>query len=97
MAYVIGLFVGVAAGLFQLWLLTKFISAVTSGSFSVSKAFLGILQFVLPVAVLFGAAFLIRQELIWTGCGLAATLMIGAIVKFILYMRKSRGHDNNGA
>jgi hypothetical protein len=91
----LGLAIGVVAGVFQFWLLTKFTAGVTSGSVNISHVLLGLVQFFLPLGVLVGVAFLRQQDLIWTASGIAGALMIGAVLKYVVFTRKTRGRGNN--
>lgn len=93
----IGFFVGIVAGAFQFWLLSKFTKAITSGSFSTKNVLFGLVQFFLPLGVLVGIAFLRRQDLLWAGIGIICSLIFGAIAKYFINTRKLRGReDNNG-
>ncbi len=91
----IGLSIGIVSGLLQFWLLTKFVKGITSGSVDIIYMSMGIVQFLLPAAVLVGVAFLRRQDLLLAGTGMAGVLIIGAILKYVVFARKSRGRGNN--
>ncbi|MDR0491456.1 MAG: hypothetical protein LBH28_09475 [Oscillospiraceae bacterium] len=65
-------------------MLSKFTSSVTGGSFDKKAAMLGVVQFLLPLAVLFGCALLIRGGLLWAAIGMTASLTLCALVKFFL-------------
>ncbi len=91
----IGLAVGVVSGVFQFWLLTKFTKGLTTGFVDISNILLGLAQFLLPMAVLVGVAFLRRQDLIWAATGIAGALIVGAVLKYVVFARKTRGRGNN--
>ena len=83
----LGFVIGAAAGAVQFWMLTKFTGAVTRGTFSNKTVLFAITQFLLPLAVLLSCAFLMSESLMWTGIGIAASLIICAAVRFILTLR----------
>ena len=80
----LGLIIGAASGFVQFCLLAKFTKAATGGAMSKKAVLFGVCQFFLPIAVLLGCAFLLRDALLWAAVGMAAVLIIGAFVKFIL-------------
>jgi hypothetical protein len=92
----IGFAVGVVAGVLQFWLLSKFVNMVTGGSFNIKGVALGLIQFFLPVIILVGVGFLLREELLFCGIGIAAALLISSTAKFIAHTRKLKGRDNRG-
>lgn len=93
----IGLFVGIAAGGIQFWLLTKFTSRIASGTgLNLQATLLFILQFLLPLGVLLAVGFLRKGDLLTAALGIIASLIIGAVLKYVIITRKTRGHrDNN--
>lgn len=91
----IGLFIGIAAGLIQFWLLSKFTKLITRGSMNPKCLLLGFSQFFLPMLVLIGVAFIRRQDLLLAAVGITATLVFGAITKNVINKRRSRGREDN--
>ena len=91
----IGLLIGVAAGVLQFWLLTKFVKGLTTGAVDISYILLGLVQFILPLGILVGVAFIRREDLLWAGTGIAGALIVGAVLKYIVFARKTRGRGNN--
>ena len=93
----IGLAIGVVAGGVQFWLLSKFTKLISTGQISKKSIALGLLQFFLPMGVLIGIAFIIRQDLMWAGIGIVASLLIGAVTSFVINKRKLRGREDTDA
>ena len=93
----IGLAIGIVAGGCQFWLLSKFTKLVSMGKLSPKCLALGLLQFFLPMGVLVGTAFIIRQDILWAGIGITASLLIGAVTKYVLNTRKLRGREDTDA
>jgi hypothetical protein len=91
----LGLVIGIIAGGFQFWLLSKFTKRVTGGSLTASAVLVGLAQFLLPFAVLIGMAFLRRQDLIWAAVGVTGALIGGVLIKFIMtrYHKRERGNE----
>jgi len=86
----IGLIIGVIFGLAQFWLLSKFTSTVSRGEFDKKTALFAVFQFLLPVAVLVPCAFLLPNGLLWSGVGMASTLIVCAIVRFLITLKSGR-------
>lgn len=80
----IGFVVGLVSGAAQFWMLLKFTQAVTGGTLSVKTALFGAFQFLVPLAVLFGCALLIRDDLLWAGVGMSCSLLGSAVTRFIM-------------
>jgi hypothetical protein len=91
----IGLLIGIVSGVFQFWLLIKFVNAITAGTVDIKNMLLGLAQFFLPLGVLVGVAFLRREDLLWAGLGIAGVLLIGAVMKYRVFARKTGGRGNN--
>jgi len=87
----IGFVIGVISGGVQFWLLSKFTKLISAGKLSGAAIALGFLQFFMPMVILLGVAFTIRQELLWAGVGIVASLLICAVIKFVFNTRKRRG------
>ena len=85
----LGLFIGIVAGAFQFWMLTRLTRSITGGKFTVKTVPIALAQFLFPFAVLLGCAFLVTDGLIWAGAGLAVTLTVCAAVWFV-YSRRRR-------
>jgi hypothetical protein len=90
----VGLLIGIVAGAFQFWLLSKFTKLISAGHISAKSIALGLLQFFLPMGVLIGMAFIIRQDILWAGIGITASLLISAVTKYVLNTRKLRGRED---
>ena len=80
----IGLILGAASGVVQFWLLALFTRAVTGGGLDRRAVFLGVFQFFLPFAVLVGCAFLLRDALLWAGVGMAVSLSLLALIRYVV-------------
>ena len=78
----LGFGIGAVSGAAQFWLLSKFTGSVTSGKFSSRTVLFAVFQFFLPLAVLLCCALLLFESLIWTGIGMAASLIICAAIRF---------------
>ena len=80
----IGLVIGAASGFVQFWMLARFTKAVTGGGLDRKAVFLGVFQFFLPLAVLVACAFLLRDSLLWTGVGMAVSLSVPALIRYVV-------------
>jgi len=89
----IGLLIGIATGVLQFYMLKKFTGAVSLGKITNKTVIFAITQFLFPFAVLVICAFLIRDHLMWVGIGIAAALVIGAILWFVIFSKKSNEKD----
>jgi hypothetical protein len=91
----ISLIIGAASGTLQFFLLTKFTGAVTGGKFGNKAVLFAITQFLLPLVVLLLSAFLLGEYLpgenflMWIGIGMAASLIISAVVRYILVAKST--------
>ena len=81
---VLGLIIGAVSGLLQFWMLAKFTKAVTGGGLDKKAALLGACQFLLPLVVLLGCAFLFYDSLLWAASGMVAVLVVCSTVRFLL-------------
>jgi len=88
MLFLLGFFIGAASGVLQFLLLSKFTGAVTGGKFNNKMVLLAVSQFLLPLLVLLGCAFLLFESLLWTGIGMAGSLIICAVVRFVVSRRR---------
>ena len=86
----LGLIIGAASGFLQFWMLAKFTKAVTGGALDKKAVILGVCQFILPLAVLIGCAFLLNDSLLWAAAGIAGALIICALAKFALAHSSTR-------
>jgi hypothetical protein len=93
--FLIGLTVGILSGGVQFWLLARFTRMVTSGALRTLPVLLGLAQLLLPLSVLLAVAFLRRQDLLWTGTGIAGVLVFGGLIRFIVSTRKQEGGGDN--
>ena len=85
----LGLVIGAASGSLQFHMLSKFTKAITTGTLNNKTVMLGVMQFLLPLAVLLGCAFLLNDSLLWAATGMAASLVICSLAKFVLTHRVS--------
>ena len=85
----IGFIIGVISGAIQFFLLTKFTGSVTRGKLTGKAVLFGLVQFLLPFAVLVSVVFLLPDELIHTAIGMATSLLASAIIKFIFTRRSN--------
>ena len=89
-----GIFIGLASGALQFFLLLKFTKIITGGKFGSKAVVFGITQFLLPFVVLLLSAFFLGDNilgegfLMWIGIGMAAALVICAIVRFIIVSKR---------
>ena len=89
----LGFLVGAASGILQFWLLSGFTAGVTgenaAGSkFSYKTVLFGVSQLLLPMLVLLGCAILLYESLLWAGAGMAASLIICAVARFLISRRQ---------
>ena len=80
----LGLIIGVVAGVLQFWMLLKFTKAVTGGFLGNKTVLLGLGQFLLPLAVLLICAFLLIDALLWAAIGIVGTLVLCGITRFAI-------------
>lgn len=91
----IGLAVGIIAGVIQYWLLSRFTAYISKGEMHIKGILLGMLQFFLPMGVLVGIAFVKQSYLLWTAIGITVSLLLCAIIKNLINTRKMRGREDN--
>lgn len=91
----IGLSIGIIAGAFQFWLLLKFSRGIVSGVVNIKYILLGFAQFFLPLGVLVSISLLRRQELLFSGAGIAGTLIACAFLKYLAEVRNYCGRGDN--
>lgn len=82
----IGFFIGIIGGSIEFVLLYKFVNAITSGG-RVSVVTILLKLFVLAGALLL-CAFTVPDELAWAGIGFVLPLILGAVIRFVVYMIK---------
>ncbi len=78
--------IGIAVGLTELWLLSKLTKILLSGSVSALAGLIVLAKLALLAAALFGTALIAKAYLVHMGVGIAAGLMIGALVKYGLQL-----------
>ena len=76
-------FIGAGSGIAQFWMLSKFTHAIAHGTIDTKSVFFAVIQFFFPLAVLLLCVLLFPGGLLWSGIGMAATLIICALVKFV--------------
>ena len=86
----LGFSIGAVSGVVQFLLLSKFTRSATGGKFNNKTVLFAVCQFLLPLGVLVGCAFLLREALIWTGAGIAGSLIVCAVVHFIIARKKDK-------
>ena len=87
---IIGFCIGAATGAIQFFLLSKFTGAATGGKSGSKTVMFALTQFLLPFVVLVVSAFVLKSSLLPIGIGIAASLVICAIIKFVIYSRTSK-------
>ena len=87
---ILGLFIGIASGVVQFFLLLKFTTSVTGGKVSGKTVIFAVTQFLFPFAVLLSCALFLNVNLMWVGIGMAAALVGSAIVKFVILSKKDK-------
>jgi len=86
----LGLIIGAASGVLQFWMLARFTKAVTGGGLDKKAVLFGVCQFLLPLVVLLGCAYLFYNALLWAAVGMIAVLVVCAVARFI-FAKKSGG------
>jgi hypothetical protein len=86
----LGFLIGAISGSVQFFLLMKFTRAVTGGKFGKKAVLFAVTQLFLPFVVLIGGAILLEAELISIAIGIAAALIGGAVIRFIITTRSSK-------
>ena len=79
----IGLIIGVVSGVLQYWMLVRFTKAVTGDGLDKKAVLFGVCQFLLPLVVLLGCAFLLSGSLIWAAIGMVVVLVSFSMSKFV--------------
>ena len=86
-----GALIGVVFGAVSLYLLIKFITALTGqGKIPVLMAAMR------PVCIIAGlllTAFVFPDQLIWAGIGMAAVLILGALVATVVRMKRKKAEE----
>ena len=80
---IIAVVVGIATGAVQFFLLYKFVTSVTGGKIGTKTLIFAVTQFLFPFAILVILAFMLPNNLIWAGIGIAASLITSAVLRFI--------------
>ena len=87
---IIGFCIGIITGAVQFFLLSKFTGSATGGRTGMKTVLFALTQFLLPFAVLLISAFILEGDILPIGIGIAVSLIICAIVKYILYTKASK-------
>jgi len=87
----LGFVIGAVSGTVQFFLLSKFTGFITGGKSGKKTILFAVTQFLLPFAVLVLCAFLLSDELLLVGIGMAAALIVCAAVRFFIVSRASKG------
>ena len=86
----LGFAIGAVSGVIQFFLLSKFTGAITKGKVGGKTVLFVVTQFLLPFAVLFLCAILLGVEaLMMVGIGIAAALIISALIKFFFFSKSA--------
>ena len=93
LSIILGIFIGLIAGVVQFYLLFKFVRSVTGGKFSNKTVLFAITQFLFPFAILVICAFLLPDSLMWVGIGMASALIGCAIVRFVFAPKFEKNTD----
>ena len=80
---IVAVLVGIATGAVQFFLLFKFVTSVTGSKAGTKTLLFAVTQFLFPFTVLVIFAFLLPNNLMWAGIGIAASLITCAIVRFV--------------
>jgi len=88
---VLGLAIGAASGVIQFYLLMKFTGSITGGKPGSKTVIFAITQFLFPFAILLLCAFFLSESLMMIGIGMAAALIVSAVVKYIIYSKTKPG------
>jgi len=80
---------GAVSGVLQFWLLAKFALSVSRNKFGKKTALFVVFQFFLPFVVLICCALLLPEHLMWTGIGMAASLVICATIRSVVLFKSS--------
>jgi len=86
----LGFFIGLVSGVVQFFMLLKFTTALSGGKFSGKTVIFAITQFLFPFAVLLLCAFFLHDDLMWTGIGMAAALIVSAVIRFIIVSKTNK-------
>ena len=84
----LGIIIGAISGAAQFILLLIFTRAVSGGKFDTKSVLLALCQFLLPLVVLLGSAFIVRDDLVWAGVSMASVLTVCAVVHFLVARRR---------
>ena len=84
----IGLLIGAVFGALQFLILSRFTASITGGTPGIRSVLFGVSQFFLPFAALLCCALLFPKGLVWSGIGMAAALVVCAIVSFASRLKK---------
>ena len=87
---IIGLLIGIAAGVVQYILLFKFITSITGGKASSKTVIFAITQFFFPFVILVLCALFWDTSLMWIGIGMAAALIVSAIIKSVFISKSAK-------
>jgi len=87
---IIGFCIGVATGAIQFFLLSKFTTSITGGKTGTKTVLFALTQFLFPFAVLLISALLLKSDILPIGVGIAGSLVICAVVKFLMYSRSAK-------
>ena len=86
----LGFLIGAVSGVIQFYLLLKFTTSVSGGKISGRTVIFAITQFLFPFAVLLLCALFLNENLMWVGIGMAASLIISAVVKFVFMSKANK-------
>jgi len=87
---IIGFLVGAVTGVVQFFLLSKFTTNATGGKSPSKTVLFALTQFLLPFSVLLISAFLLDGNILPIGIGIAAALIVCAVVKYLIYTRTTK-------
>jgi len=85
----LGFISGFVCGLIQFFLLRRFARSVTSGGKPAIG--LGLMQLLLPAALLMGCAFFMPANLVWAATGIVCPLIGGALLHFFVSGKRRDG------
>ncbi|MCL2627805.1 MAG: hypothetical protein FWD44_03810 [Oscillospiraceae bacterium] len=87
---IIGFGIGAISGAVQFFLLSKFTGSATGGKSGMRTVLFALTQFLFPFAVLLISAFLLEGDILPIGIGMAASLVVCAVIKYVIYSRAAK-------
>ncbi len=86
----VGFLIGLVCGVFELYLLSRLTLAVQDGKTALILPMLLVKLFVLAIAFV-PVILYFRNDLLWCGVGVSASLVIGAVIMNFVSQRSGKG------